>query len=61
MTTMHLENKISLIIEQKFFEYFGDLDVGNEFNLKFLKEIKKRIKNKNKKLIDHSDIVRLYA
>ena len=61
MTTVQLENKISLLIEQKFLEYFGGIDVSDKLNPKFLKEIKKRIQNKNKKIIDHSAITKLYA
>lgn len=61
MTTVQLENKISLIVEQKFLEYLGDFDVDNELNSKFLKEIKKRIQNKKKNLVNHSDVIKLYA
>jgi hypothetical protein len=61
MTTMQLENKISLIIEQKFLEYFGGFDVNEKLNSKFVKEIKKRIQDKNKKFVNHSDIIKLYA
>lgn len=58
---MQLEKKISLLIEQKFLEYFGDFDIANKLDPKFVKEIKKRMKNKNKKLTDHSEIMKLYA
>lgn len=61
MVKTKLDNKISLIIEQKFSEYFGDIDVGDKLNSSFLKILKKRIQNKNKKLVSHSEIVRLYG
>lgn len=62
MITIELENKISILIEQKFIEYFGDFDAGNKLNNKFVAEMKKRMQNKKRVLVDHSDIVnKLYA
>ncbi len=61
MKTIQLENKISLIVEQKFLEFFGGFDVGEKLNSPFLREVKKRINSKNRKFVSHSDILKMYA
>ena len=65
MTTAQLNKQIGEIVEQKveqtLLEFFGDPDEGLELRKSFVTELKKRMKEKNRKLTPHSEVLKMYG
>ena len=60
MTIKTLNNKISLIVEQKLSEMLGDPDSFLPLNKDFVRKLKLRL-NKPSKLIAHSQVLKKYG
>jgi len=65
MTTAQLNKQICDIVEQKveqkLLEFFGDPDEGLELKKSFITELKKSMKEKNRKLTSHVDVLKMYG
>lgn len=61
MTTAQLNKQIGDIVEQKLLEFFGDPDAGLGLRKSFVTELKKRMKEKNRKLVPMSAVMKKYG
>lgn len=59
-TAQREEKKIEAIVERKLLEFLGDPDAGLELRPSFVRELKHRLKNKQK-YISHAEVMRRYG
>lgn len=60
MTTAQREKEIENIVERKLLEFLGDPDEGLKLRPSFVKELKRRLKSKQK-YIPHAEVMRRYG
>lgn len=61
MTTAQLSKQIGDVVEQKLLEFFGDPDEGLEVRKSIVIRLRKQMKEKNRKLISHADVLKMYG
>ena len=61
MTTAQLNKEIGDIVEQKLLDFFGDPDAGLEVRKSLITRLQKQMKQKNRKLIPHSEVLKRYG
>ncbi len=61
MTTAQLNKQIGEIVEQKLLEFFGDPDEGLEVRKSLITRLRKQMKEKNRKLTSHSEVLKQYG
>ena len=61
MTTAEKNKQLGNLIEQKILEFFGDPDAGLELRTSHLRELKKRMAQKNRKLTPLSVVAKKYG
>ncbi|MEK7515918.1 MAG: hypothetical protein AAB555_03295 [Patescibacteria group bacterium] len=61
MTTTQLNKQIGEIVEQKLLEFFGDPDEGLEVRKSLITRLRKQMKEKNRKLTSHSEVLKQYG
>ena len=61
MTNPGDHRKLQNLIEQKILEFFGDPDAGLELRPSHLRELKKRMAQKNRKLTPLSVVAKKYG
>ena len=60
MTTAQREKEIENIVERKLLEFLGDPDAGLELRPSFVRELKRRLKSKQK-YVSHTEVMRRYG
>lgn len=65
MTTAQLNKRIENIVdrrvEQKLLEFLGDPDEGREVKKSLITRLQKQMKEKNRKLTSHADVLKMYG
>jgi hypothetical protein len=61
MTTAQLNKQIGNIVEQKLLEFFGDPDEGLEVRKNVITRLQKQMKEKNRKLTSHAEVLKKYG
>ena len=61
MTTAQLNKRIGNIVEQKLLEFLGDPDEGREVKKSLIVRLQKQMKEKNRKLTSHADVLKMYG
>ena len=60
MTTAQREREIENVVERKLLEFLGDPDAELESRPSFVRELKRRLKSKQK-YISHAEVMRRYG
>ena len=61
MTAAEKDRQLDARIEQKILEFFGDPDAGLELKPSFVRELKKRMAQKDRKLTSHAEVLKRYG
>lgn len=60
MTTAQREREIENVVERKLLEFLGDPDAGLQLRPSFVRELKRRLKSKQK-YISHVEVMHRYG
>ncbi|HEY4501481.1 MAG TPA: hypothetical protein VJJ20_00205 [Candidatus Paceibacterota bacterium] len=61
MTAKEQEQKLGALVEQKILEFLGDPDSGLELKKNFIVRLQKNMRQKNRKLASHADVLKKYG